>query len=217
MGQHLASFREFFRMDGNKKKNSEIQKLSSDHQLYCDHHHHHQQSTIVKNTTYDMLNQSNDNNLSTIESNGNEPIGNLIMENNDNKQNQNMDNEQLNSSLDNHNSRFESIYSQPIDAQDVKQTCNNGNFVASLDDAEVVVKQQEPCCSAESGGVNGGSSTSSNSSSSSSSSTSSSSNNSCSSSSCEDSPITPALKRTSKTLSFGRRKSKKNLFILLST
>lgn len=92
-----------------------------------------------------------------------------------------LDNDNLNLDLDNHNSRFETLYSQPIEAQDSKKICNNGNI-----SREICFKQQEACCS--------------------------SSGSSNTSSSSEDSPINPPLRRSSKTLSFGKRKGKKYNF-----
>lgn len=171
MGQRLASFREFFRMDGNKQHTSET--CNTDSNEHAD-------------VVFDMLGHNDDieNNLTDNENNGNQPVQNLIGSNDENKQSRNVNNEQM--SLDNHNSRFESIYSQPLDVQqESKQVCSNGNFVGG---SETDFKQQEPCCS--SSGSN-------------------------SSSSSEDSPINPTLRRTSKTLSFGKRKSKFIFFIFL--
>ncbi|XP_058793950.1 suppressor of cytokine signaling 7 [Phymastichus coffea] len=97
----------------------------------------------------------------------------------------NLDNEQqqLNFDFDNHNSRFESLYSQPIDAGQC-----NGNFIDQQQpqqlQLEVYNKAQEACCN--SSGSNA-------------------------SSSSEDSPVNPVLRRSSKTLSFGKRKVNKQL------
>ncbi|XP_015603702.1 uncharacterized protein LOC107271796 [Cephus cinctus] len=152
MGQHLASLRDFFKMDSEKQV--ELQPEGA-----------YQRSSI------DMLYEP-ENNTAHLENNGN-----LV---NEFKPDGNSNSEQSNLDLDNHNSRFESIYSQPIDAQDSKQVCNrNGNFVAS---PEPQTFKQEPCCS--------------------------SSGSSNSSSSSEDSPVNPVLRRSSKTLSFGKRRSK---------
>lgn len=161
MGQHLASFREFFRMDGEKP----------DTDVYTDG---------PEQSPFNMLAREENENVADIENNGNEPSLNAnTVTNNDRKGNRNLENDQLNLALDNRNSRFESIYSQPIDAQETKQVCNNGNFVGP---ADVEFKSEEPCCS--------------------------SSGSSNSSSSSEDSPINPPLRRTSKTLSFGKQKIK---------
>lgn len=78
--------------------------------------------------------------------------------------------------LDNHNSIFESIYSKQIDAPETKPQTNNGNFETPSEN------RNEP-----------GSSHSS-------------ASNSSSSSSSEESPTNVALRRTSKTLSFGNRR-----------
>ncbi|XP_034935875.1 uncharacterized protein [Chelonus insularis] len=158
MGQHFASFRDFFRMD-NKQQSPEACNINSeDNKPDCD-----------------MSRQNNDiENIVDNENNGNLANNSIVAD--ENKQIRN-NNEQLN--LENHNTRFESIYSQPLDTQqESKQVCNNGNFVTG---SENELKQQEPCCS------NSGSN---------------------SSSSSEDSSLDPALRRTSKTLSFGKRKSK---------
>lgn len=155
MGQHFASLREFFRMEGEKQS---LQVYNESlHQL-----------------SFDMLDQEDSENTQKNENNGNVPNSNIIS----NKPDDNLDNEQLNLDVDNHNSRFESIYSQPIDTQDTKQNCNNGNIVVNA--VESSLKQQELCVN------NSGSS--------------------YTSSSSEDSPVNPSFRRSSKTLSFGKRK-----------
>lgn len=157
MGQHFASLRDFFRMEGEKQS---IQVYNESlHQL-----------------SFNMLDQEESDNTKKNENNGNIHVqnSNIIL----NKVDDNLDNEQLNLDVDNHNARFESIYSQPIDSQDSKQNCNNGNIVNDVEP----LKQQESCVN------NSGSSNTS--------------------SSSEDSPINPSFRRSSKTLSFGRRKGK---------
>ncbi|XP_063990641.1 uncharacterized protein LOC135169507 [Diachasmimorpha longicaudata] len=156
MGQHLASFREFFRMSGKQ-----AEACNND----CNN------SNVDEMGNNEIDNRNN-------ESNGNQS-GHSILVNEDTKQNRNIDNEQLNLSLDNHNARFETIYSQPIESQEQGKICSNGNFGGNN---EVDLKQQEPGCSSSGGSNN--------------------------SSSAEDSPGNPMLRRTSKTLSFGKRKSK---------
>lgn len=125
----------------------------------------------------EMVNRDGIDGSPENETNGNVPVVNSnILPNRECKPEENLDNDRLNLDLDNHNSRFESLYSQPVEAQDTKQVCNNGN-VAS----ETPYRQQEACCRS-SGGSN-------------------------ISSSSEDSPVNPPLRRSSKTLSFGKRKS----------
>ncbi|KAF7989776.1 hypothetical protein HCN44_008450 [Aphidius gifuensis] len=248
MGQHLASFREFFRMNAHKhqqqqqQQNSHLQNIGGDNNHMC-FKHHNSTSTVEQNMTYDMLSQNkyNNNNISNVENNENQQDTNITFDNNENKDIQIVDddNEEINNPLDNnHNSRFESIYSQQIDAQDVKQVCNNNsNFVTNTTDTEMIKQQQqqqEPCCSASSGDGNS-SSTSTNSSGSSGGSGGSSSSSSVagcgdggssgssgstggrggvdggsssSNSSSEDNTVNPTFKRTSKTLSFVKRKTK---------
>lgn len=159
MGQHFASLRDFFRMEGEK------QSL----QVY------NESSSLNHQSSFDMLDQEDSENTQKNENNGNIHVPNLniIL----NKPDDNLDNEQLNLDVDNHNARFESIYSQPIDTQDSKQNCNNGNIVSAV---EPSLKQQESCVN------NSGSSNTS--------------------SSSEDSPVNPSFRRSSKTLSFGKRK-----------
>jgi len=159
MGQHFASLREFFRMDGERQP-TEI----------C-------ANELSQPLPLEMVNRDGNDSLPENETNGNVPINSNILPNRSEcKLEENLDNDRLNIDIDNHNSRFESLYSQPVEAQDTKQLCNNGN-VAS----EPSFRQQEACCSSSSG--------------------------SNSSSSSEDSPINPPLRRSSKTLSFGKRKS----------
>lgn len=159
MGQHFASLREFFRMDG-ERQSAEI----------C-------ASAFSQALPLEMVNQDGIDGSSENEANGNVPVVNSnILPNRECKLEGNLDNDRLNLDLDNHNSRFESLYSQPVEAQDTKQVCTNGNVAT-----ETTYRQQEACCSS-SGGSN-------------------------SSSSSEDSPVNPPLRRSSKTLSFGRRKS----------
>lgn len=102
----------------------------------------------------------------------------------------NLDNQQqqLNLDLDNHNSRFESLYSQPIDGT---QQCN-GNFIEQQQqqlDAYDKAQQDVACNSAGSNA----------------------------SSSSEDSPVNPVLRRSSKTLSFGKRKGIYAIFFFFFT
>ena len=129
-------------------------------------------------SVFDMLAREESESSQENENNGNLPTQNSnVNSRRESKAEDNLDNEQLNLNVDNHNARFESIYSQPIDAQDSKQCCNNGNIVTA---AEPTVKQPESCSS------NSGSSNTS--------------------SSSEDSPVNPTFRRSSKTLSFGKRK-----------
>lgn len=164
MGQRIASLRVFFRMEREK------QSLEG-------------YPESIRRSSLDTLDRNVSDNLTNRENNGNIPATNSNVIQNRDKPEENLNNEQLNLDLDNHNSRFESIYSQPLDGQDrtekePKQCFNNGNFIAGEPET---FKQQEACCS-----NSGGSSTSS---------------------SSEDSPVNPVLRRSSKTLSFGRRKS----------
>ncbi|XP_032682012.1 uncharacterized protein LOC116849199 isoform X2 [Odontomachus brunneus] len=160
MGQHFASLREFFRMDGERQP-TEI----------C-------ASAFSQALPSEMVNRDSTDGSPENEANGNLPVMNSnILPNRECKPEGNLDNDRLNLDLDNHNSRFESLYSQPVEAHDTKQVCNNGNVAG-----ETTYRQQEACCSS-SGGSN-------------------------SSSSSEDSPVNPPLRRSSKTLSFGRRKNK---------
>ncbi|KAK0096631.1 hypothetical protein PV326_004900 [Microctonus aethiopoides] len=192
MGQHLASFREFFRMDGNKQQSSSSSSSSTTSSSSSEEEANNTDGN--QRAILDMPGQNNgdiENSTDNNESNGNnhELIQHNSVDSNDGdnkQQNQNINNEQIN--LDNHNSRFESIYSQPLDSQQdtTKQVCNNGNFVAGSDidlkqQQQQQPPQEQPCCSGS--GSN-------------------------SSSSSEDSPVNPALRRTSKTLSFGKRKNK---------
>ncbi|XP_046491704.1 suppressor of cytokine signaling 5 isoform X2 [Neodiprion pinetum] len=158
MGQRLASLRNFFKMDSEK---SELKNSAN--------------VTRQSTPTTDMPNQN-------AEDNGNVELPPNETENTQNKSDENLNNERLDLGLDNHNSRFESIYSQQIDSQESKSTCNNGNFVPQ---SEAQLKPQAASCS--------------------SSSSSSSSNSSITS---EDSPTNLPLRRTSKTLSFGKRRGK---------
>ncbi|XP_029156567.1 suppressor of cytokine signaling 5-like isoform X3 [Nylanderia fulva] len=162
MGQHFASLREFFRMDGERQA-AEI----------C-------ASALSQPLPLEMVNRDITESLSENETNGNVPVmnSNILPNRLECKLEGNLDNDRLNLDVDNHNSRFESLYSQPVEAQDTKQVCNNGNVT----NESSFRQQQEACCS---------SSSSSN-----------------SSSSSEDSPINPPLRRSSKTLSFGKRKNK---------
>ncbi|KAF3424841.1 hypothetical protein E2986_05899 [Frieseomelitta varia] len=148
MGQHFASLREFFRMD-SERQSSEA----------C--------TNVIQPTQLKMMNQDDIENLLNLS---------LILHE-ECKTDGNLDNDNLNLDLDNHNSRFETLYSQPIEVQDSKKICNNGNITR-----EICFKQQEACCS--------------------------SSGSSNTSSSSEDSPVNPPLRRSSKTLSFGKRKGK---------
>ncbi|PBC33451.1 Suppressor of cytokine signaling [Apis cerana cerana] len=158
MGQHFASLKEFFRMD-NERQSSET----------CN---------VIQPTQLEIMNQDDIENLHNNENNGNVSTLNLsLILHEECKGDRNLDNDHVNLDLDNHNSRFETLYSQPIETQNSKQICNNGNI-----NKEICFKQQEACCS--------------------------SSGSSNTSSSSEDSPINPSLRRSSKTLSFGKRKGK---------
>jgi len=161
MGQHFASLREFFRMDGERQP-AEI----------C-------ASAFSQPLPLEMVNRDVTESLSENETNGNVPVmnSNILPNRLECKLEGNLDNDCLNLDVDNHNSKFESLYSQPVEAQDTKQVCNNGNVTNETSFRQ----QQEACCSSSSG--------------------------SNSSSSSEDSPINPPLRRSSKTLSFGKRKS----------
>ncbi|XP_066596855.1 uncharacterized protein Socs36E [Prorops nasuta] len=159
MGQHFASLREFFRMDGEKQL-TEICTNSN------------------QRPSLDLVNIDDIENLQDLEANGNVPaLNSNVLPNRNGKLERNLDNDHLNLDVDNHNSRFESLYSQPVENQDIKQICSNGNINSSESFA-----QQENCGS--SGGSN-------------------------SSGSSDDSPLNPPLRRSSKTLSFGKRKSSK--------
>ena len=129
-------------------------------------------------SAFDMLSREESESSQEKENNGNPPTPNTnVISSRESKVEVNIDNEQLNLDVDNHNARFESIYSQPIDAQDSKQCCNNGNIVTG---AQPALKKHESC------GANSGSSNTS--------------------SSSEESPVNPTFRRSSKTLSFGKRK-----------
>jgi hypothetical protein len=158
MGQHFASLRDFFRME------NENQSLEG-------------YSESIRHLSLNTLDQSESDNITNRENNGNIPSINFHVIHNRDKPEDNLNND-LNLDVDNHNSRFESIYSQPIDGQEPKQCFNNGNFIAG---EQETFKQEEACCS------NSGSSNTS--------------------SSSEDSPVNPVFRRSSKTLSFGKRKS----------
>lgn len=162
MGQHFASLREFFRMDG-ERQSSEVG------------------TNVIYSSQLEMTNQDGIESLHDNENNGNVPVlnSNLILHG-ECKLDGNLDNDRLNLDLDNHNSRFETLYSQPVETQDPKQICNNGNVTS-----EICFKQQEACCSSSAG--------------------------SNTSSSSEDSPVNPPLRRSSKTLSFVKRKSKEHI------
>ncbi|XP_016839572.1 uncharacterized protein LOC100122078 [Nasonia vitripennis] len=160
MGQRFASLREFFRMD-------------------TENHSLEGYPESIRRSSLDTLDRNKADNLENGENNGNLPAVNSNVIQNRNKSEDNLENEQLNQDLDNHNSRFESIYSHPIDGQESKQCFSNGNFIAG---EQETFKPQEACCS------NSGSSNTS--------------------SSSEDSPVNPVLRRSSKTLPFGKRKSK---------
>ncbi|XP_012268030.2 uncharacterized protein LOC105692998 [Athalia rosae] len=165
MGQHLASLPNLSKMD------SEPKSLGNSADVLLD------QSVI------DMPNFNTEQVSHVTENNGNVPTMAVNeAENDENKADQNLDNGQLNFGVDNHNSRFESIYSQQIDAQDSRSICINGNFVPQSD--SVPNKQQEASCGSSSTGSSN------------------------SSSSSEDSPTNLAFRRTSKTLSFGKRRGK---------
>ncbi|XP_011503093.1 PREDICTED: uncharacterized protein LOC105366369 [Ceratosolen solmsi marchali] len=157
MGQQFASLREFFRMENENQSEG--------------------YSESIRHLSLNTLDQSESDNITNRENNGNISTINFHAIHNRNKADDNLDND-VNLDLDNHNSRFESIYSQPIDGQESKPCFNNGNFIAN----EQETFKQEACCS---------NSASSN-----------------TSSSSEDSPVNPVFQRSSKTLSFGKRKSK---------
>ncbi|KOC68061.1 Suppressor of cytokine signaling 5 [Habropoda laboriosa] len=157
MGQHFASLREFFRMD------SERQSLEA-----C--------TNVIQPAQLEVMLQLE--NLHDNENNGNVPALNLnLILHEECKADGNLDNDHLSLDLDNHNSRFETLYSQPVETQESKEICSNGNITN-----ELCFKQQKACCSSS-----GDSNTSSKS---------------------EDSPINPPLRRSSKTLSFVKRKGK---------
>lgn len=161
MGQHFASLRDFFRMDGDRQS-TEI----------C-------ANALGNPLSLDMVNRDGNESLSENETNGNVPVTNpnILPNRPECKLEGNLDNDRLNLDVDNHNTRFESLYSQPVETQDTKQVCNNGNVTN-----ESSFRQQQEACCGSSGGSN-------------------------SSSSSEDSPVNPPLRRSSKTLSFGKRKS----------
>ncbi|CAK9831224.1 Suppressor of cytokine signaling 5 [Anthophora retusa] len=157
MGQHLASLREFFRMDGERQSFEAC-------------------TNVVQPAQLEVMLQLE--NLQDNENNGNVPALNLnLILHEECKVDGNLDNDHLNLDLDNHNSRFETLYSQPVETQESKEICSNGNVTN-----ELCYKQQKACCSSS-----GDSNTSSRS---------------------EDSPINPPLRRSSKTLSFVKRKGK---------
>ena len=162
MGQHLASFRELFRMEG-ERLNSEA---------YAEDSRRASINMVVRDDF-----ESSDN------ENGNDSRERLdeIVTNNEtgSKDNGNLDNDQLDLSLDNRNLKFESIYSQPLDTQEVRPVCSNGNFIGP----NVEYREEEGACCSSSGSSN-------------------------SSSSSEDSPANPTLRRTTKTLSFVKHKGK---------
>lgn len=165
MGQHLASFREFFRMDGER---SSTDVYAEGRQQRCQFNMSEHQVTDNERGHYN-------------ESNGNEPTQNVNKDsNNEAELNANLvDNPESDLSFDNHNSRFESIYSQAIDqAQESTQDSSNGNFASS---AEGDFKREARSGSSSSGN---------------------------SSSSSEDSPVNPPSRRAPKTLSFGKQKIK---------
>ncbi|CAK9799558.1 Suppressor of cytokine signaling 5 [Anthophora plagiata] len=157
MGQHLASLREFFRMDGERQSFKAC-------------------TNVVQPAQLEVMLQLE--NLQDNENNGNVPALNLnLILHEECKVDGNLDNDHLNLDLDNHNSRFETLYSQPVETQESKEICSNGNVTN-----ELCYKQQKACCSSS-----GDSNTSSRS---------------------EDSPVNPPLRRSSKTLSFVKRKGK---------
>ncbi|XP_057320000.1 suppressor of cytokine signaling 4 [Microplitis mediator] len=179
MGQRFASFREFFKMDS--KQSHHHQQLEQDHQQTSEAGTDDNQHA----SAYVMPNNEDIENTGDNENNGNQLDNSLADENKE--QNRNINNEELN--LENHNSRFESIYSQPLDSttttttttntiqDNTNKACNNnGNFVGATETE--FKQQQEPCCSSSG------------------------------SSSSEDSSADPSLRRTSKTLSFVKRKCK---------
>ncbi|XP_014224227.1 uncharacterized protein LOC106650614 [Trichogramma pretiosum] len=163
MGQHFASLRETITMDSHK---------------------HSLKGYRVRNCPYaDTPERSHPTDLAVQENNGNNLPSNISPNEvrcRISKSEERLDNIRLDSDISNHNSRFETLYSQHRDAQEAKQCqSSNGNFLAS---------EQEALKQFEAGNSNsGGSSTSS---------------------SSEDNSGNPALRRSSKTLSFGRRKGK---------
>lgn len=130
MGQHFASLREFFRMDG-ERQSSEAG------------------TNVAYSSELEMMNQDGtEGTIHDNENNGNVPVLDsidLIMLG-ECKLDGNLDNDRLNLDLDNHNSRFESLYSQPVETQDTRHICNNGNVTT-----EIRFKQQEACCSSSGG------------------------------------------------------------------
>lgn len=174
MGQHLASLRIFLKMEGERSLTntaSITQPISS-----MDLSNFNAEQTPPRLTVEDNGNEESGND--------NEPESLRVgeIESKENKPDENLNNEPLDFGLDNHNSRFESIYSQQIDSQDQKPACDNGNFVSQSSDTSQ--RHQEASCS--------------------------STGSSNSSSSSEDSPTNQALRRTSKTLSFGKRRGEKS-------
>lgn len=130
----------------------------------------------VQCSSVGMLDRSESNDILIKENNGNIPTVNTNVTEEKEKLEADTDNQQLNLDLHNHNSRFESIYSEPNEGQGPKKSCSNGNFITTEQES---LKQSETCC------TSGSSNTSS---------------------SSEDSPLNPAFRRSSKTLSFGSRK-----------
>lgn len=158
MGQRFASLKEFFRMEGEKSAVTAC-------------------PNVIQSISLDMVNQEGIENFPVNKNNGNPLVPNSqITLSRETKPDENL-NERLNLNLDNHNTRFESLYSQPVEALDTKQVSFNGN----TNNSEALFRPREVCCSS-CGGSN-------------------------SSSSSEDSPINLPLRRSSKTLSFGKRKS----------
>lgn len=100
-------------------------------------------TNVIQPEQLEMMNQDDIGNLHTNENNGNVPALNLrLILHEECKTDGSLDNDHLNIDLDNHNSRFETLYSQPIETQDSKQICSNGNITR-----EICFKQQDACCS----------------------------------------------------------------------
>ncbi|KAJ8678973.1 hypothetical protein QAD02_014760 [Eretmocerus hayati] len=134
----------------------------------------------IGRSTLDVLSQNPSDPDNHPEYNGNITPSNSNVVQGSDKPDVDLSDEQLNLDLNNHNARFESLYNQPLEGQEPEEGFSNGNFIAS---EQEMLKQQEPCCSNSSG--------------------------SNTSSSSEDNAVNTAV-RTSKTLSFGKRKNKQH-------
>lgn len=164
MGQHFASLKKLIRMDSDKQS---LEKKYPE---------------TIQRSLYDMLDQ-HESNLTNVENNGNITVVNTNKVLLNQEQETISDDKQLNLDIDNHNSRFESLYNQPVDGQESKQNSNNGNFIVT--EQETFGQQEASCSNFE------GSNTSS---------------------SSDDNTVNPVFRRSSKTLSFGRRKGMTVIF-----